>query len=425
MLNKYFPPKHTYNYIYGTDNDDTITGTAGDDVIYGGEGSDLMVGGKGNDWFYGGKGDDHYYVQDAGDVVVEYADEGSDMVYSYLADYTLGSNVEGLDLMGDAQNGTGNELNNYMAGNDKNNILTGLGGNDYIDGGKGADIMLGGFGDDQYRVDNVGDVIWEISDQGTDSVTSTISYVLGPNLENLFLAQGAGAINGTGNGLDNTLCGNVSNNVLKGEGGNDYINGLGGQDKMYGGTGDDYFVVDSTSDVVVEYANEGYDTVYSTATFFMPSNVEFLIMDGPNAIGGYGNGQDNSILGSSANNIINGFGGHDVLFGAGGNDTIDGGLGEDVVNGGKDNDILTGGANNDTFMFTQNFGHDTVTDFKAGGDADVIEFYTNVFADFAAVQNAMQQVGNDTVITLDADNTITLQNVNAANLHASDFGFIV
>jgi len=48
-----------------------------------------------------------------------------------------------------------------------------------------------------------------------------------------------------------------------------------------------------------------------------------------------------------------------------------------------------------------------------------------MFADFAAVQNAMQQVGDDTVITLDADNAITLQNVNAASLQASDFAFIV
>ena len=34
------------------------------------------------------------------------------------------------------------------------------------------------------------------------------------------------------------------------------------------------------------------------------------------------------------------------------------------------------------------------------------------------------QVGADTVITYDATNTITLQNVNVANLHAGDFLFV-
>jgi hypothetical protein len=33
----------------------------------------------------------------------------------------------------------------------------------------------------------------------------------------------------------------------------------------------------------------------------------------------------------------------------------------------------------------------------------------------------MTQVGNDTVITLDADNSITLQGVAADSLHASHF----
>jgi len=45
-------------------------------------------------------------------------------------------------------------------------------------------------------------------------------------------------------------------------------------------------------------------------------------------------------------------------------------------------------------------------------------------ADFAAVQAASQQVGSDTVITIDANTSITLSGVTAANLHADDFSIV-
>jgi hypothetical protein len=61
-----------------------------------------------------------------------------------------------------------------------------------------------------------------------------------------------------------------------------------------------------------------------------------------------------------------------------------------------------------------------VTDF---GQADHIEFDGGVLHDFHQVLAASQQVGNDTVITLDADNSITLLGVNLHSLHASHFDF--
>jgi hypothetical protein len=70
-------------------------------------------------------------------------------------------------------------------------------------------------------------------------------------------------------------------------------------------------------------------------------------------------------------------------------------------------------------VFGPSFGKDTVTDFVHG---DHIEF-DGVFANFAAVQAAMHQVGADTVISLGTDHAITLQHVNASSLHASDFLF--
>ncbi|MEI9905677.1 MAG: hypothetical protein WDN06_18375 [Asticcacaulis sp.] len=50
--------------------------------------------------------------------------------------------------------------------------------------------MIGGNGNDVYFVDNAGDVIIEKAGGGTDYVYTSISYVLGNNVENATLATG-------------------------------------------------------------------------------------------------------------------------------------------------------------------------------------------------------------------------------------------
>ena len=61
-------------------------------------GDDTLEGSVGNDAMIGGKGDDLYYVESAADKVTEAANQGSDTVYSDLANYTLAANVERLGL---------------------------------------------------------------------------------------------------------------------------------------------------------------------------------------------------------------------------------------------------------------------------------------------------------------------------------------
>ena len=420
MLNKYYSPKHVYNYIYGTDQPDgqieILYGTTADDVIYGGGGSDLLSGGAGNDWYYGGTGNDNYCVVDAGDTVVEYADEGNDTVFSWLHDYTLTANVENLDLMGDAFSGTGNGLNNMIAGNDKNNFLYGLDGNDHLYGGKGADAMYGGVGDDSYWVDNQADGVWELADQGHDTVYSTVSYKLNSAAEDLYLENGAGSINGTGNDLDNHIVGNEGNNILKGGDGEDTLDGKGGKDTMYGGADHDWYVVDNAGDVVVELKDEGYDTVCATINYMiLPSNVERLVLSGSAVLGG-GNELDNNIWGNDMDNHLYGFDGMDDIWG---------GDGADIITGGRGSDGLFGEAGNDTFRFQADFGADCIYDFKANGDADVIEFDHNLFADFAAVQAHMtEEFGHRVMITYDDNNKILIDNADIASLTAADFHFV-
>ena len=107
-----------------------------------------------------------------------------------------------------------------------------------------------------------------------------------------------------------------------------------------------------------------------------------------------------------------------------GDDAVFGTVRDDVVNGGQGNDTLRGFGGNDTFVFRDNFGNDTISDFAAGaGSQDVIDFKTDQFADFAAVMAAASQAGSDTLISLDAYHSVLLKNVGVNSLHQDDFRF--
>ena len=221
--------------------DNLLGGNSGNNLLYGNGGNDTLDGRAGADGMTGGTGNDIYFVDTVGDYTVENAGEGIDTVEASL-NWTLASNVENLILLsGAAVSGTGNSLDNIITGNANANTLNGGDGNDTLDGGLGADTLTGGLGNDTYVVDNTGDIVVEAASAGTDTVQSSMTYMLGSNFEALILT-GTLAINGTGNSLDNAITGNSGDKILDG--------GVGA-DTLAGGQGNDTYIIDSNSDIVV------------------------------------------------------------------------------------------------------------------------------------------------------------------------------
>ncbi|TAN72687.1 MAG: hypothetical protein EPN14_10330 [Gallionella sp.] len=362
------------NVLSGDDGDDQVYGGTGNDALFGGkgndelagmEGSDRLEGWAGNDWLdggadtdimVGGLGDDIYVADNANDVVIENAGEGTDTVQSSIT-YILGENVENLNLIGAAAiSGTGNAGNNELYGNESDNVLAGLAGDDYLDGGAGADSMAGGAGDDGYVVDNIGDTVIENAGEGDwDTVDASVAHALSDNVEVLQLASGAGAISGTGNAGNNGLYGNESDNILSGFAGDDYLDGGAGADALIGGAGDDGYVVDNAGDVLAENPNEGYDSVQSSVSYTLGTNVENLTLTGTAAINGTGNGLANEICGNSGDNVLDGGAGDDGLY------DRDGG--------------------NDTYVFGRGSGQDYVDDCDAvSGNVDTVRMGDGILA---------------------------------------------
>ncbi|HEX8625792.1 MAG TPA: M10 family metallopeptidase C-terminal domain-containing protein [Allosphingosinicella sp.] len=297
----------------------TLTGTSGltavgnglANVLTGNSGNNFLNGGAGADQMAGGLGNDVYFVDEAGDLVTELAGQGTDTVQAGFS-YTLAPELENLTLTGAAAaSGTGNAKDNVLIGNSAANTLTGHGGNDRLDGGAGVDNLSGGQGNDVYVVSEAGDVVSELSGQGTDTVQSFVTRTLDANVEILTLV-GALAIDGTGNALANVLNGNSAANTLDG--------GAGG-DSMFGGLGDDTYIVSEAGDRVTETsASGGNDHVLASVSFTMGANIERLTLTGAGHTTGVGNASANVILGNAGNNVLSGGAGADQMTGGLGND---------------------------------------------------------------------------------------------------------
>ncbi|MCE4558170.1 calcium-binding protein [Pelomonas sp. P8] len=327
----------------GTGNglNNVLIGNAATNTLSGGAGNDTLDGGGGDDSLIGGAGNDAYIVDSASDVLVEGSNSGIDTVIASIT-WSLGGNFENLTLVGTSSiNGTGNTLNN---------LLTGNAGANRLSGGTGNDTLIGGGGDDVYVVDGVTDVVTEAAGGGVDTVESSASWTLGAEVENLTLT-GTASVNATGNALANALAGNVGANRL---------DGGAGDDTMVGGAGNDTYVVDSTADVVTEAASGGTDTIESSVTWTLATEVENLTLIGTANINATGNGVANTLRGNAGANTLTGGAGNDTMIGGAGDDIYVLDVATDVVteNTGEGTDTIQIGA---TFTLAANVENLTLT----------------------------------------------------------------
>jgi serralysin len=360
------------------------------------------------------------------------------------------------------ENVIGGPGNDTIVGNAADNSFTGGHGNDFLDGGTGTNTAVYSGNSSAYSIVNAGFGSWTITDlrggspDGTDSLKN-IRYLkfndviidLGPTPVVVMGSSAADTIDATHAPAGQQFPTN-SNDVIYVMGGNDTISGLGGADYIDGGAG-----IDTAS--------------YATS----PSGVNVSLMTGMGTGGDAqgdtlvnienltGSNFDDTLEGNAGNNKLvgglgvdtvsyahaasgaNGLGvtvslaitkaqntvtagkdtliGFENLTGSQFNDKLTGNTGNNVLTGLGGNDILTGGAGHDTFVFGPGFGKDVITDFSL--ENDVIEFDNSMFANFDSVVSAASQAGSNIVITLDADNTLTLTNVMVSALHHDDFSF--
>lgn len=95
-----------------------------------------------------------------------------------------------------------------------------------------------------------------------------------------------------------------------------------------------------------------------------------------------------------------------------------GGRGDERLNGGAGDDHLVGRSGADIFAFGVGSGQDTIGDFKAR--ISRLDFSAYHLGDFVSLTAAMRKTGSDTVIALDANNSVILTGVRSSQLRASD-----
>ena len=432
------------SYIFGGAGDDLITFTGQSGMISGDDGNDTIVLGTSRVNASGGAGDDtfvslgsgHYLQGGDGSDTVDYSNASAGGVIDLSASAFGGLGGDNLDSI---ENVKGTAFDDTITGSIVANVIDGGAGNDTISGGAGNDTLTGGAGNDTFKFAAgdgsdiitdfaAGDIV-KIGDYGSaQSITQVgndVVLVLGTGDQITFQNTNVATVqsglqfdvqppmNLTGTAGADTLIGGSGNDKLSGLGGNDVLDGGRGNDTMIGGAGNDTYYVDSAGDVVTEGARQGTDTVHSTISYTLGTNVENGILDGTASIDLTGNSLVNRLQGNDGDNFLYGMAGNDILIGGGGNDTLRGGLGADT---------LTGGAGADLFQFEKSGGNDKITDFQSG--VDKLDFH--LLGITSANVTATVSNGN-TLVKVDvnhdgrADFTITLTGVT--HIDASDYVF--
>jgi Ca2+-binding RTX toxin-like protein len=408
--------------LFGNDGNDVLSGVGGNDTLSGGAGNDTLTGDIGNDTFNVDVGSD--FVTDLGNgadvlIVAAGATANVTMVAAWNATAaTVNNGVVNINTNGYAVNlalagGTaGFNVTNTGSLSTSGTTLTGSSLANTLTSGAGNDTLIGGAGNDTYMVNAGTDLVTELANGGTDLVSSSATYVLSANVENLTLT-GATAINGTGNELNNTITGNSAANVLDGAAGDDTLRGAGGNDSLTGGAGNDTFVVDIGTDTIADFGLGADILVVSAGAIANVTMATAWTANASTANAGSANIFTNGFVvnlaaatGSAGFNVTNT--GTATTSGT----TLTGSSAANTLTSGAGNDTLVGGAGNDTYVV--NAGTDVVIELANGGTDLVSSSATyvlsvnveNLTLTGATAINGMGNVLNNTIIGNSAANIL-------------------
>ena len=251
-----------------------------------------------------GSGADLFLVNNASDVVQVGSTHGADTVQSSVS-YALPTNVGTLILTGSANiSATGNSGAGTVIGNAGADSLTAGSGAETLISGSGVDTLIGSTGNDTFVVDNASDVVTDTSATAVNNLQTFVNYTL-PTDVNALVLTGEANIVGTGNAASDTLTGGIGNDTL-----------IAGSSvsTLIGGFGNTTFVLNNALDVVQDAFASSINTIDSSVSFTLPTNVNVLAFTGTSALSGTAN--------SAADNAHRVNSGADTLTGGSGNDTF-------------------------------------------------------------------------------------------------------
>ncbi|MDD0974546.1 beta strand repeat-containing protein [Pseudomonas fontis] len=318
--------------------------------VIGTDGNDTFVSSATGYKLQGGAGDDVYVINNTGSVVVEAAGGGNDEVRTSLGGYRLTDNIERLTFTGT----TG--FQGY--GNASDNIITGGNSNDTLYGGAGADRLVGGNGIDTVSYfDATGNVGVTLNLKtgvhtgiAAGDTFDSIELFVGSAFDDVFVSDatahtlyGNGGVDtmdyssgtqaisvtidaaGVGTGSAGEAQGDSFAQFERviGTAYNDTFTSASTSYRLEGGAGDDVYVITHAGSVVVEAQDGGIDEVRtSLAQLRLADGVERMTFTGTGTFVGYGNSQDNIIVGGSGNDQLSGGAGADQFFGGAGDDLV-------------------------------------------------------------------------------------------------------
>ena len=249
---------------------------------------------------------------------------------------------------------------------------------------------------------------------GSDAFTYTVSDQLNETatgIVNVSLVAKNASVALTGSG----------NDVVLGNGNYSITGGTGGNAIALGNGNDSVSLLGDNNTVVLGNGNDTVSLSGNNNTVTL-GNGNHSVATGAGSKISLGNGNDT--VSAGANSTIALGNGNDTIY-AGANTKVALGNGNDTVYAGA-NDAITLGAGHDTVAFGLSpgplaIGNETVSNFAKG---DVLEFNHLLIANYAAAMFDSKQVGQDTVITVNPNDTVTLHGTALSSLTASAFKFV-